>query len=347
MEPRIARRSPRISTGVRTTAALAAALLVAISPVHGQGAASRESNPKTPAELQRQSGHIWDMATPSRVEAVRPLKTKAFRRAIDDLRAGKSDVRHDVAVTWGEFLSGTGKPFLALSVDRPVDADLEPGVQATLFGEIVDAGGNAVSGFEVQDQVELAAGRAVVDAALPLPAGASRAVVGVALRSQVRWLVEQALDVQPIAEKSFTLSRPILSLDVHPLEKPQRPDDPFCFGGLRVVPRGDRAFRIIADQPWLFVLARTPRGAPDAVPALTAKLTIAGPQVGQEEGKTRRYPIAGLTPAPLRGFDNQWGLGIPLPVGELPPGEYQVTLEVTDKTAGAQAAAVTTFTVVR
>jgi hypothetical protein len=328
-----------------TMAALAAALLVAISPVHGQGAASRESNPKTPAELQRQSGHIWDMATPSRVEAVRPLKTKAFRRAIDDFRAGKGDVRRDVAVSWGEFLSGTGKPFLALSVDRPVDADLEPGVQATLFGEIVDASRNVVAGFEIQDQVELAAGRAVVDAALPLPAGASRAVVGIALRGQVRWLVEQPLDVQPIDDKGFTLSRPILSLDVHPLEKPQRPDDPFCFGGLRVVPRGDRAFRA-ADQPWLFVLARTPGGAPDAAPPLTAKLTIAGPQVGQEEGKTRRYPIAGLTPAPLRGFDNQWGLGIPLPVGELPPGEYEATLEVAQGAGGATAAVVADFRVV-
>ncbi|HET9766807.1 MAG TPA: hypothetical protein VFS60_08160 [Thermoanaerobaculia bacterium] len=318
-------------------------LFVVGSPAHGQVSGNRESNPKTPAELQRQSGHIWDMATPSRVEAVRPLKTKAFRRAIDDLRAGKGDFRRDVALSWGEFLSGTGKPFLALSLDRPVDADLAAGVQATLFGEIVDASGNVVTGFEIQDQVELAAGRAIVDAALPLPASGSRAVVGIALRGEVRWLVDQPLDVQPIAEKGFTLSRPILSLDVHPLEKPQRPDDPFCFGGLRVVPRGDRAFRA-ADQPWLFVIARTPGGAPDAVPALTAKLVINGP----EDGKTRRYPISGLTPAPLRGFDSQWGLGIPLPVGELPPGEYEATLEISEKAAGTPpATAVTTFTVVK
>ncbi len=328
-------------TAARTaTAALAAVLLVASSPAHGQSPGSRESNPKTPAELQRQSGHIWDMALPSRVDAVRPLKTKAFRRAIDELRAAKGDFRRDIAVSWGEFLSGTGKPFLALSLDRQVDADLEPGVQATLFGEIVDSTGNVVKGFEVQDQVELAAGRSIVDAALPLPAGGSRAVVGIALRGQVRWLVEQALEVQPIDGKSFTLSRPILSLDVHPLPAPQKPDDPFCFGGLRVVPRGDRAFRA-ADQPWLFVVARTPGVASNAVPTLTAKLAIAGP----EEGKVRRYPISGLTPAPLRGFDGQWGLGIPLPVGELPPGEYEATLEVAESAGGASATAVADFRV--
>jgi hypothetical protein len=326
------------------TAALGAVLLVACSPAHGQTAGNRESNPKTPGELQRQSGHIWDLAMPSRVDAVRPLKTKAFRRAIDDLRAGKGDFRHDVAVSWGEFLSGTGKPFLALSLDRPVDADIEPGLKATLFGEILDASGGAIAGFEVDDQVELASGRSVVDAALALPVGASRAIVGIALRGQVRWLMEQPLDVVPIDAKAFTLSRPILSLDVHPLEKPQRPDEPFCFGGLRVVPRGDRAFRA-ADQPWLFVVARTPGVAPDGVPALTARLAIAGPQVGPEEGKTRRYPIAGLTPAPLRGFDGQWGLGIPLPVGELPPGEYQASLEVREKQAGANATALATFTI--
>ena len=106
------------------------------------------------------------------------------------------------------------------------------------------------------------------------------------------------------------------------------------------MPRGDRAFRA-ADQPWLFVVARTPGVASNAVPTLTAKLAIAGP----EEGKVRRYPISGLTPAPLRGFDGQWGLGIPLPVGELPPGEYEATLEVGDKTTGTTARAATIFTV--
>ena len=321
----------------RLTLTIALALLAAAAP--GQ---VPERQPKTPAELQRQSGHVWDLAMPSRVDAVRPQKTKAFRRAIDDFRAGKSDFRHDVAVSWGEFLSGTGKPFLALSLDRPVDADLAPGVQATLFGEIVDAAGNAVSSFEVQDQVELASERAVVDAALPLPAGAARAIVGIALRGEVRWLLEQPLEAEPIDEKAFALSRPVLALDVHPLPAPQKPDDPFCFGGLRVVPRGDRAFHR-TDAPWLFTVARTPRGAPDVVPSLSAKLVINGP----EEGKTRRYPISGLTPAQLRGFANQWGLGIPLPVAELAPGEYEATLEVAEKPAGAQATATTTFKVVK
>ncbi|HEV8241633.1 MAG TPA: hypothetical protein VGS57_19880 [Thermoanaerobaculia bacterium] len=300
-----------------------------------------DRTPKTAAELQRESGHVWDLAMPSRIDAVRPLKTKAFRRAIDDFRAGKGDVRHDVALSWGEFLSGTKKPFLALSLDRAVDADLAPGVQATLFGEIVDANGTAVASFEVPDQVELAAERAVVDAALPLPAGAARAIVGIALRGEVRWLLEQPLDVQPIDEQGFALSRPVLSLDVHPLPAPQKPDDPFCFGGLRVVPRGDRTFKK-ADAPWLFTVLRAPGAAPDAAPPLNARLVITGP----EEGKTRRYPISGLTPAPLRGFDRQWGLGIPLPVGELPPGEYEATLEVSEKPAGANATAVTSFVIV-
>jgi hypothetical protein len=318
------------------------ALAGALALVAGAASAQvPERQPKTPAELQRQSGHVWDLAVPTRLDAVRPQKTKAFRRAIDDFRAGKSDFRHDVAVSWGEFLSGTGKPFLALSLDRPVDADLAPGTQATLFGEIVDAAGNAVSSFEVQDQVELSSERAVVDAALPLPVGAARAIVGIALSGQVRWLVEQPLDVQPIDEKSFALSRPVLALDVHPMSAPQKPDDPFCFGGLRVVPRGDRTFHR-TDSPWFFVVARTPDGTPDVVPSLSAKLVINGP----EEGKSRRYPISGLTPAQLRGFPNQWGLGIPLPVAELQPGEYKATLEVTEKTASTVAETVTAFTVV-
>jgi len=317
------------------------ALVAPASPAHAQGAADRESRPKTLDELQRQSGHIWDISLQGRLAKVRPLKSRALRRAIDAYHAGTADLRHDIDVSWGEFLSGLDEPFIAIALDRAADADLPAGRKVTLFGEIADAAGVVVASFEADDEVEISVSRALVDVSLPFPKNAARAVLGLAVGGTPRWIVEQPLPVAAIDAASFGLSRPILSLDVHPLAAPQKPDDPFTFGGLRVTPRGDRTFAK-GEAPWLFAVARVPGSTLETVPKLAATLVLTGP----EAGKTRRYPVGGLTPTPLRGFAAQWGVGVPLPVAELPPGEYQATLEVSERAAGAQATASTSFQVI-
>jgi hypothetical protein len=300
-------------------------------------AATAERDPKTFEELQRQSGHVWDIAAHAGF-AARPIHTGAYQRALDEHRSGHGDLRHDLEVSWGEFLSGTGEPILTLSLDRPVDDLLAPGTRMTIFGELVDASGKVLTGFEAEDEVELSAGRAVVDVPLRLPLGAVRAVLGVARRGKPVWLVEQPMAVTAIDPHRFGLSRPVLSLDVHPLATPQHPDDPFSFGGLRVVPRGGVAFRS-GDAPWLFAVVRVPGSSELDVPKLGAVLTITGP----EGFAPRRYPIDAPTPTPLRGFATQWGLGVPLPVNNLPAGDYTAALAVTDKVAGVQETSAASF----
>jgi hypothetical protein len=327
------------SRSVAILLALGAGLVAAPTAAAAQ---MPERAPKTPAELQRQSGHVWDMARPLRVASVRPLRARTLRRALDDFAAGRGDLRHDVTLSWGEFLSGTGKPFLAIALDRETDADLGDGQKVTVFGELLDERGGAVRAFEADDRVEATGGRSLVEVALPLPSGVARARLGIAVGGEVRWLIEQPMAPQAIDTAAFALSRPVLSLDVRPLSKPQGPDDPFCFGGLRVTPRGDRTFRS-AEQPWLFVVVRTPGIGAGATPQLAAELVL---QSRLEGASARRYPVAAPTPAPLRGFEGQWGLGIPLPVDGLQPGEYDATLRVTEKASGASATATTSLTVV-
>jgi hypothetical protein len=320
-----------------TTLALA---IIARAPLSAQ-AGGMERDPKTAAILQRESGHNWDLNEPKRVAAVRPLKTRAFRAALDAYRDGKADLKHDISLSWGEFLSGLGEPFLAIAMDRPVDADLQPGTKATLFGELLDANGAAVTSFETDTTVELTAGHALIDASLPFPKDVVRAVIGVAQRGAPRWLIEQPLSPSPIDARAFGLSRPILSLDVHPLPSAQKPDDPFCFGGMRVAPRGDRTFHR-SDAPWLFAVARVPGSVADGAPQLAAALVIKS----DADGKTRRYPIGGLAPTALKGFEHQWGLGVQVPISGLAPGSYQVSLEVSEKPAGTSGTTGTSFTVV-
>ena len=325
--------------GASARLARCAVLLLVAAAANGQ-TGSREDNPKTPAELQRQGGHVWDLAMMSRRGALRPLRTRALRRAIEDHRAGGAGLDRDLAVTWGEFLAGTGEPFLALALDRPADGELEPGREVTLFGELVDAAGAPVASFEAEDQVELAAGRALVDVSLALPVGAARGLFGIAVRGRPRWLVEQELAPRPIDAGAFGLSRALLSLDVHPLPEPQRPDDPFCFGGLRVAPHGERVFAP-SDEPWLFVVVRSPGIAEGSTPRLAAELLVRA----EGAASPRKYSIAEPTPIPLRGFRAQWGLGIPLPVADLPPGGYEASLVVSQRGPERQATATARFRV--
>ena len=119
------------AAGRRPRLVIVATLTLVVAAAGGVRAQRPERAPKTPAELQRQSGHVWDLAMTLRLAAVRPRKKKAYRRALDDFRAGKSDLRRDLAVSWGEFLSDTGKPFLGLALDRQSDADLPAGKAVT------------------------------------------------------------------------------------------------------------------------------------------------------------------------------------------------------------------------
>jgi hypothetical protein len=321
--------------GAKARLAHCAALVLVAAAAHGQ----LIRDPNTLTQLQRRDGHVWDLAI-KRVEAVRPLRARALRRAIEDHRAGRADLRRDLAVTWGEFLAGTGEPFLALALDRPADGELEPGREVTLFGELTDAAGAIIASFETEDEVELAAGRALVDVPLALPVSAARGLFGIAVRGKARWLVEQELEPRAIDPGTFGLSRAVLSLDVHPLPERQRPDDPFCFGGLRVAPHGARVFTP-SDAPWLFVVVRSPGSGSGPAPSLAAELLIRA----EGEASPRRYPVAAATPIALRGFQSQWGLGIPLPVAGLEPGDYEASLVVSEIGRSGPATAEARFTV--
>ena len=336
MEPSMASMvTGRLGWVLRLTAAGGALLLTLASPAPAQRS---EDDVKIPT-----AGNVWESHVRTRLDSLGALRSRALRRALEQYRTtGSADLRRDVAVTWGEFVSGTGETFLAVALDRPADGELEPGRDVVVFGELLDASGKVLAGFEVEDRVELAAGRVLVDTSLPLSPGVARALLGIAVRGEPLWLVEEGLDPRPVDLAEFGLSRALLSLDVRALAEPQRPDDPFCFGGMRVTPHGERAFRP-TDEPWLFVVVRAPAGDDGAPPGLSAELlvqAVAG-------GTPIKYPILGAAPTRLHGFPGQWGLGVQLPLRSLPPGDYEASLHVSRRGSleSATATATTTFRV--
>jgi len=323
----------------------AAALLswLGFAAADARAQASAERNPKTALQIQKETGHLWDLNMPSRIDELSPLRSRALRRALEAALAGDRTLPRDLALAWGEFLSGTGKSFLALSMDHAADAALAPGAAVTLFGEVLDRAEKPIVTFEVPAHVQRSGERLVADVALPLPPpGEVRVVVGIAREGKPLWLGDGILQLDAIDARSFGLSRPVLALEVYPMVMAQRPDDPFRFGGLRVVPRGDATFRQ-SEEPWLFVVLRAPGSTEAGAPKVEAKLAVKRAD-GTSAGT---FPVADPTPAQLRGFADQWGIGIPLPVGSLLPGDYEATLTIATAGGASSAEATAAFHVAR
>jgi hypothetical protein len=286
-----------------------------------------EREPKTPRDYERQIDNFWkrDQATSRYV--LPPLESAVYKQTIEDFHAGHADVVEDLGATWGEFLSGTGEYFVALQVSRAAGGDFAEGTSATLFGEVLDAAGKQVVGFQTTRPLAASNGVVYTDLSLKLAPGAYTATVGLATGGTPRSMVSTTIDAGPIDQKAFSVSRLLLSDDIHPLTVPQKADDPFAFGGLKVVPRGDLGFTP-GRELWLFLVVRNP-GLDDAqAPSMRARVVLNGPAGAATRRKVMQ--VGDLTPTPLRGFDRHWGLGIPLDSSKLAPGDYSVSLELTD-----------------
>lgn len=286
-----------------------------------------EREPKTPRELERQIDNVWhrDQAT-SRYE-LPPLESAIYKQTIEDFHAGHADVVEDIRATWGEYLSGTGEYFVAFQVDRAAGGDLVGGTNATLFGEVVDASGKQAVSFQTTRPLNASNGFVYTDFPLKLAPGAYTATVGLAIGGTPRSMVTTQINADPIDPKAFGVSRLILSDDIHPLAVPQKANDPFAFGGLKVVPRGNLSFTSGRDL-WLFLVVRNP-GLDDAkAPVIRARVVLNGPEGTSSRKKI--MPVSDLTPIPLQGFAGHWGLGIPIDSSKLAAGQYSVSLDLTD-----------------
>jgi hypothetical protein len=266
----------------------------------------------------------WRKARDRR-DLLRPLATRRFVDAVE--RFAPAATPAALHATWGEFLSGTGEYFVAVALSHDVDLAFHAGRGCQVFGEVRDATGRRVLGFETKSTVSVTGNQAHLEVALPLPAGAYTAVLGVALGRNDPVLMTRVL-LQPaaIAPGAFEVSRLFVSGDVYPMPEPQVPDEPFAFGSIKVVPRGDRTFSS-REEPWLFVVVRNPPAAAGA-PQLGARVLLEGPS------GPRTFAVADVTPLRLKGFENHWGLGVPLRLAGFASGDYVATLELVERGSG-------------
>lgn len=273
--------------------------------------------------------------TSSPVSAVpaSPIKSDALRSAIAAARAAKA-TSDTLFLSYGEFVTPEGEYFVPVQLYAPKSAGLAAGAPVTFFGMVEKTdGGERVA--EIEEPATLtASGDAVFHArSLTVPPGNYVGTFGLASDGKVISVVSKPMTLQTLDPTAPAVSGLMLSNDVYVLSAPQQPTDPFAFGGIKVVPKGDLTFRA-SDELWYFVEVRNPGAdATTSQPKMSAKIAVKGKATdGTLVDRSAAAVLA--TVQPLKGVAGHYAIGEAIPLATFKPGSYTISIKVKDVALG-------------
>ena len=261
---------------------------------------------------------------------VTDLTTPALRDAVKAFRADAKSP-HEVFVTTGQFVTAGGVTFVPVSIYIPKGAGIDTARPLTFFGSVEDASGKSVAAFEESAKLLASKDAYLAERSLAaLPAGSYRGVFGLAQDGSVVAMAAAPMELAGALDKDAVASSAlILSDNLYPLAVAQAETEPFAFGGVKVVPKGDRAFAS-ADELWYFVEVRNPGLNESGVPKLQVKLEVEGTET--EGGKKVRMaaPPREMDTPEIKGVPHHYGIGSAIPLASFKPGSYTFTIKITD-----------------
>jgi GWxTD domain-containing protein len=285
------------------------------------------------------------------------LTTESFKTAVEAFKAAaKNPYDKNVQLTWGEYVTGAGTYFVPVQLYAPKASGIVAGENVTFFGVVQDATGKNVLAFEEPAALLASKDDFIADRSLlGLPAGKHRGVFGIAVDGQPVAMTAADMELAgSIDAKAPSISQLILSNNVYPLSEAQRAEDPYAFGGLKVVPKGDRTFRP-ADELWYFFELRNP-GLPEAAapaaaaapadpaaaaapvaataPKIQVKLDVEGTDVTGKKKKMSAPPMQ-IDAIEIKGVPGHYGVGSAIPLSSFKPGDYTFTVKVIDTVSKA------------
>jgi GWxTD domain-containing protein len=300
---------------------------------------------------------VPDIPAPAQTE----LTTDSLKAAIDEMKAAKANPWEKKGyATWGEFVTADGEYFVPVQVYVPKSAGLSATQSLTFFGVVQDETGKNVLAFEEPAKLTVSKDDLFVDHSLTaLPAGKYRGYFGLAENGKPVSMASADMTLAGTIDKAAaTVSPLLLSNNVYPLAEAQKPDDPYAFGGLKVVPKGDRTFRS-SDELWYFIELRNPglsepavaadgttAAAPvAALPKIQVKIDVDGVETGGKKVKRPAAPRE-IEAIELKGVPGHYGIGNAIPLTSFKPGEYTFNVKVIDTIKKASYTLSEKFTVV-
>lgn len=283
-------------------------------------------------------------SVPAAPAVMTELTTDALKAAVADLKASKSPYENKAHPTWGEYVTANGVTFVPVGLYVPKTSGIT-GENLTFFGVIEDASGKSVLAFEEPATVTASKDDFFVDKSLQaLPAGKHRGTFGLAQNGAPVAIASVDMELTGSLDKDATAISPlILSNNVYPLPVAQKADDPFAFGGVRVIPKADRAFRP-SDELWYFFELRHPGLAepvfPEGtvpvnpaevprMPKIQVKLDVQGTDATGKPVKMAAPPRE-TEAIEMKGVPGHYGVGNAIPLSSFKPGDYTFIVKVID-----------------
>ena len=271
------------------------------------------------------------MSIPTAVSTAAPsgIKSEALRSAIDAARASKA-ASDTLFLSYGEFVTPEGEYFVPVQLYAPKSAGLNASTAVTFFGAVEKVGGGERV-LEIEEPATLtASGDAVFYArSLTVPPGNYVGTFGLASDGKVISVVSKPMTLQTLDQAAPAVSGLMLSNNVYALSQAQLPTDPFAFGGIKVVPKGDLTFRT-SDELWYFVEVRNPGlDATTTQPKMSTKFGVTG-KANDGTVVNRNAPVGLATVQPLKGVPGHFVIAEAIPLASFKPGSYTISIKVYD-----------------
>ncbi|HUF18319.1 MAG TPA: GWxTD domain-containing protein [Thermoanaerobaculia bacterium] len=255
------------------------------------------------------------------------FKTEAYKVAIDEFKKAQTSSYKNAYVTYGEGVTADGEYFVPVQLYLPKESGVS-GDNLTFFASVENAQGEVVGVYEEAATLSTSKDDAYYDKSLNLAPGKYTAVFGLASNGKPVSMAKSELDLAALDPDAAGTSRLILSNNVFALTAAQQPTDPFAFGGIKVVPKGDRTFQK-ADELWYFLELRNPGMNPEGQPKVQVKLDVEGTTAANKKVKMSA-PLTEAAVEPLKGVEGHFALGSSIPLEGFEPGDYMLKVRVID-----------------
>ncbi len=267
-------------------------------------------------------------STPAAAAPAASFQSAELATAYKEFRASQKPVIGPASLTYGEFVTPEGDSFVASQLYVPAGSGISSGQDVTFFSVVENEGGDPVLIHEEPAKVMATGNDSYVDGSVHLPSGHYRATFGIASGKTILSATRTELEVEPLDPAKSAVSPLLLSSSITPLNNSWHADDPFTFGGLKVVPKGNGVFTT-QDNLWYFVELRNPGLNEQKTPAVDVQVEISGTTAkGPMHVKLPKASSAEI--APLKGTKDRYALGVAIPLDTFRPGQYTIRVHVVD-----------------
>ncbi len=260
--------------------------------------------------------------------ALTELKSEAFRTAVEQSRTSKQP-SDKIYVSYGEFITPKGEHYVPVQLYVPKSAGLNADAPVTFFGSVEKDGGEKAAVFEEEARLSPTTDGVFFARTLQLLPGTYRAYLGLAKDGKPLGVASVPLVISGLDKDAPGTSALILTNNIYPLSEAQNATDPFAFGGLKVVPKSDGAFRKTEDLQFFFEMRNPGIDPATSQPKVSTKMTITGTTT---EGKTVKMagPVEMTQLTELKGVPGHFAVGQAIPLATLRPGNYTLAIKATD-----------------